>query len=904
MSLDDFFDTVETAKKTVKEVAPPVESPPEKTDDRASIEVPKDLHHSTVYEPGQDIDNIILLDSKYNGQLNVAQLVFYHPQSQSLYRWNDNTGHLPYLITMMSEEGVNSISPVVNSSNFVRMEKITKFYPLEQQEMELLRVYGNNPLAIGGKNDSFREYIEPSFEADIRYHHNYLADRSLTPGTYYRVKGGNLEPIPQDIGDIKQELEREFADEHPEELKMLDEYMPLLFQEIPDILRCAFDIEVGSDEGRLPNPSKADDPIISIALVDTEGRRICWVLNRPEVDQPGNFDDVTLLRYDSEQELLINFFQVVNQYPMALSFNGDNFDCPYLITRARKVGVPEDDILLRKGRIDSYFDDALHIDLYLFFRQASIRIYAFSAKYDSASLDELSSTLLGEGKLPHPDVWIDKMDLATLVKYNVKDAELTLRLTQFDDDVVINLIFILMRISKMPIFDFTRTAVSGWLKSWLIFEHRKRNYLIPRKEDILSAKGRTATSAAIIDGKKFQGAIVLDPKPGIWWDVHVLDFASLYPSIIKTRNLSYETILCSHDECKSNIVPEVGHYSCTKQIGLFAIVLGFVRDTRVKWFKPRSSDPSLSDMERRNNDVIQSSLKVLINAGYGVFGSEAFDFYCPPVAESTTAYARDAIMSTKHYVEETLGVDVLYGDTDSVFLYQPKPEQIEQLLEWGLQHVGVELGTDYEFRYVVFSDRKKNYFGITKSGYTIVKGLMGKKSNTPKIVRDHFDLVLTHLKNVQTPEEFPAAREAIVTSLRSMVSKLESGSFTASDISIRLSLSKRLKEYTTWTQTVQVAAQLLGTDHYPDDISIGSSLEFIKVKNPYQIVIPNSDKLAFTPGEVQKVSVKPVELVDPENDLDGQPVIDIAESTFSHILSSMGTSWNEVMGIKSLDDFF
>ena len=221
------------------------------------------------------------------------------------------------------------------------------------------------------------------------------------------------------------------------------------------------------------------------------------------------------------------------------------------------------------------------------------------------------------------------MDLKTLVKYNVKDAELTLQLTQFDNNVVLDLIFILMRICKMPIFDFIRTAVSGWLKMWLIYEHRKRNFLIPRKEDILSAKGAAPTSDAIIEGKKFQGAIVLDPKPGVWWNVHVLDFASLYPSIIKTRNLSYETILCNHEDCSDNVVPEVGHNICTKRVGLFAIVLGFVRDTRVKWFKPRSSDSNLPELERRNNDVIQSSLKVLINAGYGVFGSDTFDFYCP-----------------------------------------------------------------------------------------------------------------------------------------------------------------------------------------------------------------------------------------------------------------------------------
>lgn len=907
MSLDDFFESREVQPKEKKDVTEPEPEEQDNLDQPSETSSPiiSNYYNPTKFEIGEDIDNIFLLDVQYNGQLNLAQLVFYHEESQSLYRWNDTTGHQPYLITMMSKEGVESIDQVMNSSDFVKIEETTKYLPMEEQEMDLLKVYGSNPLAIGGTATSFRNYINPSFEADIRYHFNYVADRQLTPGTYYRVIDGQLDPIEQDIGDVRDELLSEFADEPEEEIDMLNEYMPLLFQDTPDILRCAYDIEVGSEEGRMPNTSTTTDPIISIALVDSEGRKICWVLKRPEVNQSVNFTDTKVLFFDKENEMLADFFNIVNKYPLVLSFNGDNFDSPYLMNRAQKLGFDYNEIPIRKkGRSDTAFDDAIHIDLHLFFRQASIRIYAFAARYESASLDELSKTLLGEGKMEHPDMWINEMGLEDLVTYNVKDAELTLQLTQFDDNVVLDLIFILMRISKMPIFDFTRTAVSGWLQMWLIYEHRKRNYLIPRKEDILTAKGSSATSSAVIDGKKFKGAIVLDPQPGIWWDVHVLDFASLYPSIIKTRNLSYETILCNHDECKSNIVPELGHYACTKRIGIFAIVLGFVRDTRVKWFKPRSSDQNLSEMERRNNQVIQSSLKVLINAGYGVFGSEAFDFYCPPVAESTTAYARDAISSTKEFVENTLGVNVLYGDTDSVFLHGPSTDQIDQLLEWGMETIGVELGTDYVFRYVVFSDRKKNYFGITKQDNIIVKGLMGKKSNTPQIIRDNFTMILDILKNVKKPEEFAPAREKIVSKLRKMVKKLETGQFTPHDISIRMTLSKRLKEYSTWTQTIQAAAQLLADEDFQEEITVGSSLEFVKVGEPFQIVVPSSNELAFPPGGVQRVSVKPVQLIDDDEQLDGQPVIDIAESTFSQILSSIGSSWNDVMGIKSLDEYF
>ena len=69
-------------------------------------------------------------------------------------------------------------------------------------------------------------------------------------------------------------------------------------------------------------------------------------------------------------------------------------------------------------------------------------------------------------------------------------------------------------------------------------------------------------------------------------------------------------------------------------------------------------------------------------------------------------------------------------------------------------------------------------------------------------------------------------------------------------------------------------------------------------------MIPNHKDLAFPSGESQKVSVKPVLLIKEGEKLDGKPVIEAAESTFSQILSSIGSSWNDVMGVMSLDDFF
>lgn len=914
MGLEDFFEIPSKKEnkevvneEKIEEITPKIdiEQEAEKEKSEKIKKQIEEIFNPQEFKLGQDIEDIFLLDVIYEASTSKAQCIFYHEPSQSIYKWNDNTGHLPYLLTHMTEESLNKIDQIVKSNEFVKMERVKRYDLLNEKEIELTKIYGTNPLAIGGRPSSFREFTGgSSYESEIRYHFNYVTEKKLTPGTYYKVIDGILLPSGMEINkEIEKELTKAFQGQQKEQLQMVDEYLPLLFQKFPNVLRCAFDIEIGSTIGNMPNPNKAVEEIISIAIADTDGRKICWVLNREEVNQElEDTNGVILRKFDNERELLMDFFIVLNNYPISISFNGDNFDAPYLYNRAIKLDIDKQDIPFKMKRNDVAITNSIHLDLYRFFRQAAIRIYAFGARYDNTSLNELAKALLGESKLDHPDVWINEMNLEMLVKYNVQDAELTLRLTQFDDNIVLNLMFILMRICKMPLFDFSRIAVSGWLQLWIIYEHRKRNYLVPRKQDILDAKGETATSSATIEGKKFQGAIVLDPKPGVWWDVRVLDFASLYPSIIKTRNLSYETIRCNHEECKSNRVPEVNHWVCTKKLGLFSIILGFIRDTRVNWFKPRADDAKLNDKERRISQVIQSSLKVLINAGYGVFGSTAFDFYCPPVAESTTAYAREAIRLTTEYSENVLNVPVLYGDTDSVFLYQITDEQTQQLLEWGNENIGVELGTDYIFRYVVFSDRKKNYFGVTTNNKTIVKGLMGKKKNTPKIIRDHFSDTLNILRNVHNNDDLENAKETIVTLLQKMVNRIETGNFTVEEASIRLTVSRKVKDYGTWTQTVQVIAQLINKGVIkPGEIEMGDQVEFVKVKNPIRIFIEANYGLSFPAGEKES-TVIPIQLITEDDTIDSKPLIDVAESTFSQFLSSIGISWDRIMGIQALDE--
>ena len=140
-----------------------------------------------------------------------------------------------------------------------------------------------------------------------------------------------------------------------------------------------------------------------------------------------------------------------------------------------------------------------------------------------------------------------------------------------------NLLVIIARIGRMPIDDIARMGVSQWIRSLLYYEHRKRNSLIPKREE-LQKRTEGVMSDAVIKDKKYRGGLVVEPKEGIHFKVVVMDFASLYPSIIKVRNLSYETVRCAHEECKKNTIPQTNHWTCSKKNGLTALIIGSLRD--------------------------------------------------------------------------------------------------------------------------------------------------------------------------------------------------------------------------------------------------------------------------------------------------------------------------------------
>ena len=675
------LDFCEKPKKEEKEKPTASTPPPPVPQSPATHEKKPQTETKPVIYPDypKDLPPSYLVSVTYDGKKQLASLKLYEPMSQKIYFWDDNTGHKPYCLTSLPPAELEKLSRVTGHTGFDHLETVEKFDPLLDKEVTVTKVVAKDPLAIGGRQSGCIRDIIPEdyqkltgieeppkvWESYIRYYQSYIYDNNLAPGMLYKIQKGNLVPVEQKSskGTIDKILSL-FPDVGKEFLESVEKWARLLESPAPEFRRVGFDIEVSSSVAtRVPDPHEADHPVVCVALYGSDYKKQLFVLKRDGIAKGNKIlpPDAIITYFDSEKLLLQKVFEALREYPFVLTFNGDDFDLPYLYNRARNhFSFERNQIPIEVGRRVCAVSHGVHIDLYKFFFNRSIQIYAFGNKYRDITLNEIGTALLGLPKIEFEKP-ISELSYTELAEYNLRDSEITLNLTAFNDNLVMKLALAMSRIARMPMEDVTRQGVSRWIRNFLYFEHRQRNMLIPNGEDILSIKGGTSTQA-IIKGKKYKGAIVVDPVPGVHFNVAVMDFASLYPSIIKVYNLGYQTLLCNHEECKTNKVPETSHWICTKNKALESLLIGSLRDLRVKWYKSKAKDKTLPKDLRSWYTVIPSALKVILNASYGVFGSPAFGLYCPPVAEATAAIGRHVITQTIEKAQ-SLGIEVLFTET-------------------------------------------------------------------------------------------------------------------------------------------------------------------------------------------------------------------------------------------------
>ncbi|WP_454121522.1 DNA polymerase II [Kosakonia sp. Marseille-Q7440] len=461
------------------------------------------------------------------------------------------------------------------------------------------------------------------------------------------------------------------------------------------------------------------------------GQRTVYMLGPENGDAQGL--DFDLIYVASRPQLLekLNAWFAEHDPDVLIGWNVVQFDLKVLQKSAERYRVP-----LTLGRNGSELEWREHgFKNGVFFAQAPGRLIidgidalksAFWS-FSSFSLESVSRELLGEGKaIDNPWDRMDEInrrfaeDKPALATYNLKDCELVTRI--FHKTEIMPFLLERATVNGLPA-DRHGGSVAAFSHLYFPRMHRA-GYVAPNLGDV-------APQAS-------PGGYVMDSRPGLYDSVLVLDYKSLYPSIIRTF-----------------LIDPVGLIEGLAQPDAAHSTEGFLG----AWFsREKHCLPEIvgqiwhgrDEAKRQGNKPLSQALKIIMNAFYGVLGTTACRFFDPRLASSITMRGHQIMLQTKALIEAE-GYDVIYGDTDSTFVWlkhQHSEEAaakigqhlVETVNRWWTAHMqqqGLESALELEFethfcRFLMPTIRgtdqgsKKRYAGMIQEGDTqrmVFKGL-------------------------------------------------------------------------------------------------------------------------------------------------------------------------------------
>lgn len=481
-----------------------------------------------------------------------------------------------------------------------------------------------------------------------------------------------------------------------------------------------FDIET---DDTLETIEIGRDRIVSWAAIDSKGKKYYEMIE--------SLDD------EAEKKLLVKFLKTVKKYDILLGWNSKGFDVPYLKARMRRYD-------LHKTK-DYVWREIAHFDLCARFRH----IFRFDSHIRTFALEFVSQHFLGRGKVPHDekiiDLWTNNQE--KLKEYNIEDCILVK-----DLDEKLGVSQMMVRQSSwcgVPVGQFGLYSI---IDAHIMRTAHRLGRFVPtskraiQERNTSNERGNVNPDETETEKAKYAGAIVLDPKIGMYKNVQTFDFKGLYPSMMRTSNIGYDTIRYVHsDELMRNpgtaeVPRKAGGWKPTyftkeKSVINLAISELITKRSEYKKLKLKMIEEGTNKgptWEKVVSDEI--IVKELANSTYGIMGLEYGRYFSIDIAESITLFGQWCILFAKKFFEDQ-GFPVIYGDTDSVFVvFGNKPfdphEQLDRfhahLKEvlrgtYNMDEVFIELEIDKKYESLILIE-KKTYVGHTTN-------IEGKKTN-------------------------------------------------------------------------------------------------------------------------------------------------------------------------------
>ncbi|NDL61313.1 DNA polymerase II [Acerihabitans arboris] len=632
--------------------------------------------------------------------------------------WRDTPGGTVIDFWLATDRGPQKISlPPQSAVAFMPAECMARAQPLLdtipgcEPRTLALRDFHRRPVAgiycrhyreLGRLEKLFKESGIPLYEADIRPPERYLMERFITAPVWF-------EGQRQENGVIT-----------AARLKPAPDYRPTL-------RLVSLDIET----------NRAGE-LYCIGLEGC-GRRQVYMLGDPPSADVGWADGS--LEYVPTRALLI---QRLNQWfathdPDAIiGWNLVQFDLHILQKQAERYHQPL--LLGRGGETLEWREHGVKAGHYFASAAGRLIIDGIEAlksafwQFSSFSLENVAQTLLGEGKdISTPYARMDEIDRLyredkpALARYNLKDCELVTRIFGHT-----RLLAFLLERATVTGLAADRSGGSVAAFNWLY---------LPR----MHRAGYVAPNLGDIPMQASPGGYVMESRPGLYDSVLVLDYKSLYPSIIRTF-----------------LIDPVGLIEGLAEDDPARTVDGFIdaRFSRTHHCLPEIVRELWQGRERAKRDQNQPlslALKIIMNAFYGVLGAPGCRFFDARLASSITLRGH-AIMHQTRELIEARGYPVIYGDTDSTFVWL-KPARdadaanaigqdlVKDINQWWRTHLRETMGLDSELelefethfsRFLMPTIRgaelgsKKRYAGLVqddRGGHMVFKGLETVRSD-------------------------------------------------------------------------------------------------------------------------------------------------------------------------------
>ena len=563
-----------------------------------------------------------------------------------------------------------------------------------------------------------------------------------------------------------------------------------------------FDIEVEVVDG-FPDVMKANEKITSIAFYDelTE-KYFCYTLDEQRKLENWENEHEVVELFQTEYELLNKFYQkYIEISPHILSgWNSEFFDIPYLYNRSVNVLgksvadmlSPIRDVMYSEYKKKHTIAGVSSLDYLTLYRKFSVN------QQSSYRLDYIGELEVGMKKIEYQGTLNDlyEKDLDKFIEYNIRDVKILVELDKKLD--FINIARGIAHLGHVPYEDVMMS--SRYLEGAILVYLKKIGVVAPNKPP---------RPKKMDDGDKFAGAYVQPPQRGRHDWVYDLDITSMYPSVIRSLNISPETkvgkvegwdaeeflkkdlkktyTLCNRHGKEIDTISNTDLGDYLENTGLSIASNGVMYRTDkqglipallTKWFNERVEMRKLvkkfneqGDKEKESYfDRRQYLQKILLNSLYGVLGLPVFRFYDLDNAEATTLTGQALIKFSKkitnHFYNKELGTNddyVIYIDTDSIFASAvpliekryPNEKLTEVMMTQRIMEICSEvqdyLNKSYDYFAKKFLNIDKHVFDIKQEVVATTGLFITKKRYGLHIINDAGRKVNTiHVKGLDT----------------------------------------------------------------------------------------------------------------------------------------------------------